>query len=185
MSVEGMWRSTNRWVTNWRKLRGVADQGAVIWVCVCTPFHGWRGGIWRSTRNAVGWIWNRWTFWNVFSCFYFRDWVMDSMGRDYGCVHWASADLSLSGRWRELRASRLPQVTRGWRWLEPVLATQDEGAASWGWRQQQATKGMLFYVRVWGSGLGFFLLFLVARPGFGLGLRSTVCADLLSRFKVF
>jgi len=37
-------------------------------------------------------------------------------------------------------------------------------------------------VREWA---GIFLLFLVARPGFGLGLRSTVCADLLSRFKVF
>jgi len=37
-------------------------------------------------------------------------------------------------------------------------------------------------VREWA---GIFLLFLVARPGFGLGLRSTVCADLLSRCKVF
>jgi len=38
-------------------------------------------------------------------------------------------------------------------------------------------------VREW-AGI-FFLLFLVARLGFGLGLRSTVCADLLSRCKVF
>ena len=46
-------------------------------------------------------------------------------------------------------------------------------------------RGCCFMCMWEGVGWDFFLLFLVARPGFGLGLRSTVCADLLSRCKVF
>ena len=73
------------------------------------------------------------------------------------------------------QASRLPQAARGgWRLSWRELGMMEELRAR--------PMFLCACVREWA---GIFLLFLVARPGFGLGLRSTVCADLLSRCKVF